>query len=63
MSNDERIEEADKVAIFDWLENQTKGITSIKQKEKKIENYVKALNEMLEKLSKIKLKNPKKWRT
>jgi len=63
MSNEERIEEADKAAIFDWLENQTKGTTSVEQKEKKIGNYIKALNEMLDKLSKTKFKKPRKWRT
>lgn len=50
MTEGERIEAADKVAVSEWLEEQTKGI-SIKWKKRKIENFIKILEELSERLS------------
>lgn len=46
MSEEERIKEADRVAVFEWLEEQTKG-SSKNRKKQQIENYKKALDELL----------------
>jgi len=50
LTEEERIEASDKGAVHEWLEEQTKGI-STKRKRKKVENYKKALDELLERLS------------
>ncbi len=49
MTEEERIEAADKVAVNEWLEEQIKGI-SFKRKRQKIENYKKALDELFDRL-------------
>ena len=64
MSKEERIEVADKEAIFEWVEEQTKGkIISIERKKKKITNFKKALDEMLEVISKPTIYDEKRrWK-
>lgn len=54
MTEDERIEEADRVAVFEWLEEQTKG-ASEERKEQQIKNYKRALDELL-------FGHPPKWK-
>ena len=46
MTEEERIEVCDKNAIFEWLEEQTKGIPK-NRKIKKIDNFRNALDELL----------------
>lgn len=55
MSEEERIEAADKAAVHEWLEEQTKGI-STKRKRQKIENYKKALDELFDRLHRRRVK-------
>jgi len=55
MTEEERIEAADKVAVNEWLEEQTKGI-SFKRKKQKIENYKKALDELFNRLPRWEVK-------
>jgi len=55
MTEKERIEAADKVAVNEWLEEQTKGI-SFKRKKQKIENYKKALDELFDRLPRWEVK-------
>ena len=55
MTEEERIEAADKVAVNEWLEEQTKGI-SFKRKRQKIENYKKALDELFDRLPRWEVK-------
>ena len=49
MTEEERIEASDRAAVHEWLEEQTKGV-SIKRKKQKIENYKRALDELFERL-------------
>ncbi len=53
MTEGERIEAADKAAVSEWLEEQTKGIP-VKRKRQKVENFVRVLEELLERLNKWK---------
>ena len=46
MTEEERIEASDKAAIFEWFEEQTKGVPQHRKK-KKIDNLRKALDELL----------------
>ncbi len=55
MTEEERIEAADKAAVHEWLEEQTKGI-SFKRKKQKIENYKNALDELFERLPRWEVK-------
>ncbi len=55
MTEEERIEAADKVAVNEWLEEQTKGI-SFRRKKQKIENYKKALDELFDRLPRWEVK-------
>lgn len=54
MTEEERIEVADKAAIFKWFEEQTKGIP-IKRRKQKIENYKKVLDELFDRLPRWKV--------
>jgi len=49
MTEGERIEAADKAAVSEWLEEQTKGVP-IKIQKQNIENFIEALEERLEHL-------------
>ena len=50
MTGEERIEASDKATVFEWCEEQTKGVSS-ELKKKKIVNFKKALDELFELLS------------
>lgn len=52
MTEEERIEEADRIAVSDWLEEQTKSLPDIRKKQK-IRNFKTVLDELLERLSRI----------
>ncbi|GAI14825.1 unnamed protein product [marine sediment metagenome] len=48
MTQEERIEAANKAAVFEWWEQQTKGETlPNKRKKKMLKHYKKALDEIL----------------
>ena len=49
MTEEERIEASDRAAVHEWLEEQTKGI-STERKRQKVENYKKALDEFFDRL-------------
>ncbi len=53
MTEEERIEAADREAVREWLDGQTKGI-SFKRKKQKIENYKKVLDELFDLLPRWK---------
>ena len=50
MTEGERIEASDKAAVFEWWEQQTKGV-SHELKKKKIEAFKKGLDELFERLN------------
>lgn len=50
MTEEERIEVADKAAVSEWLEEQTKGIP-VKWKKRKIKSFIRILEELSERLS------------
>ena len=50
MTEEERIEASDKAAVFEWWEQQTKGVSS-ELKKKKIEVFRKVLDELFERLN------------
>ncbi len=53
MTEEERIEASDRAAVNEWLEEQTKGI-STKRKRQKIENYKRALDDLFDRLPRWK---------
>ncbi len=55
MNEEERIETADRAAVREWLEEQTKGIP-FKRQSQKIENFKKVLDELYKNLPRRKLK-------
>ncbi len=50
MTEGERIEAADKAAVFEWLEEQTKGMPA-ERKRQKVEISARVLEELLEHLT------------
>ncbi|MBA7688485.1 hypothetical protein ES703_96967 [subsurface metagenome] len=55
MTEGERIEAADKAAVSEWLEEQTKGIP-LKRKKRKIESSIRGLEELLKRLERWEVK-------
>lgn len=47
MTEEERIEAADRIAVSEWLDEQTKSLPD-RRKKQKVENFIRQLEELLE---------------